>query len=139
MQSRARLTIYWPDIIEMGKDTTAAKLSTTMRDYFCRTAAPDLLWSDGGPQFTSHQFADFSQTWGVTHVTSSPHYPQSNAKAEATVKSMQKLISAAWTGPSVNWDQLSRALLHYRNTPSKRQTFAHTKTVWPLSTGRSSR
>ena len=29
----------WPDIIEMGKDTTAAKLSTTMRDYFCRTAA----------------------------------------------------------------------------------------------------
>ena len=29
----------WPDIIEMGKDTTAAKLPTTMRDYFCRTAA----------------------------------------------------------------------------------------------------
>ena len=37
----------WPDIIEMGKDTTVAKLSTNMQDYFCRTAAPDLLWSDG--------------------------------------------------------------------------------------------
>ena len=24
----------WPDIIEMGKDTTTAKLSTTLRDYF---------------------------------------------------------------------------------------------------------
>ena len=24
----------WPDIIEMGKDTTVAKLSTNMRDYF---------------------------------------------------------------------------------------------------------
>ena len=107
----------WPDIIEMGKDTTVAKLSTTLRDYFCRTAAPDLLWSDGGPQFTSHVFADFLQTWGVTHVTSSPHYPQSNGKAEATVKSMKKLISAAWTGRSVNWNQLSRALLQYRNTP----------------------
>ena len=91
-----------------------------MRDYFCRTAAPDLLWSDGGPQFTSHQFADFLQTWGVTHVTSSPHYPQSNGKAEATVKSMKKLISAAWTGRSVNWDKLSCALLQYRNTPCRK-------------------
>ena len=111
----------WPDIIEMGKDTTAAKLTTTLRDYFCHAAAPlDLLWSDGGPQFTSHHFADFLQTWGVTHVTSSPHYPQSNGKAEATVKSMKKIISAAWTGHSVNWDQFSRALLQYRNTPCRK-------------------
>ena len=80
----------------------------------------DLLWSDGGPQFTSHVFADFLQTWGVTHVTFSPHYPQSNGKAEATVKYMKKLISAAWTGRSVNWDQLSRALLQYRNTPCRK-------------------
>ena len=43
----------WPDIIAMGRDTTATKLAATLRDHFCRTAAPDLLWSDGGPQFTS--------------------------------------------------------------------------------------
>ena len=33
---------------------------------------------------------------------------------------MKKLISAAWTGCSVNWDQLSRALLQYRNTPCRK-------------------
>ena len=33
---------------------------------------------------------------------------------------MKKLISAAWTGRSVNWDQLSRALLQYRNTPCRK-------------------
>ena len=96
-----------------------AKLSTTIRDYFWCTAAPALLWSDGGPQFTSHQFTDFLQSWGVSHVTSSPHYPQSNGKAEATVKSMKKLISAAWTGHS-QLDQLSHALLQYRNTPCQK-------------------
>ena len=42
---------------------------------------------------------DFLKSWGVTHNLSSPHYPQSNGKAEATVKSMKKLISSAWTGP----------------------------------------
>ena len=75
----------WPDIIEMGKDTTASKLISVLRDHFCRTAAPDLLWSDGGPQFTSSQLADFLKTWGVRHSRSSPHYPQSNGKVEATV------------------------------------------------------
>ena len=110
----------WPDIIEMGKDTTASKLISVLRDHFCRTAAPDLLWSDGGPQFTSSQLADFLKTWGVRHSRSSPHYPQSNGKVKATVKSMKKLISAAWSGRSVNWNKLSPALLQYRNTPSRK-------------------
>ena len=110
----------WPDIVEMGNDTTAPKLAATLRDQFCRTAAPDQLWSDGGPQFTSHYLSNFLQSWGVKHLTSSPHYPQSNGKAEATVKSMKKLITAAWTGRSINWDILSRSLLQYRNTPCRK-------------------
>jgi transposase InsO family protein len=76
----------WPDVIELGKDTTANKLISVLRDQFCRTAAPDVLWSDGGPQFKSHLFAEFLVSWGVYHNTSSPHYPQSNGKVEATVK-----------------------------------------------------
>ena len=107
----------WPDIVEMGKDTTTPRLIGALRDHFCRTAAPDLLWSDGGPQFTSHLLANFLHTWGVKHAVSSPHYPQSN---ESTVKSMKNLISAAWTGRSINWDTLSRALLQYRNTPCRK-------------------
>ena len=110
----------WPDIIEMGKDTTAPKLTAALRDHFCRTAVPELLWSDGGPQFTSSKLAQFLATWGVSHIISSPHYPQSNGKVEATVKSMKKLISASWTGRSVDWNKLSRSLLQYRNTPCRK-------------------
>ena len=110
----------WPDIIEVGKDMMAMKLSASLRDHFCRTAVPDLIWSDGGPQFTSQHLATFLRDWGVSHEVSSPHYPQSNGKAEARVKSMKKLISAAWTGRSVDWTKLSRALLQYRNTPTRK-------------------
>ena len=70
----------WPDIIEMGKETTAIKLIAILRDHFCHTAAADLIWSDGGPQFISSLLASFLHIWGVRHVTSSPHYPQSNGK-----------------------------------------------------------
>ena len=42
-----------------------------MRRFVCRTAIPDILWSDNGPQFTSKLFCNFSQ--------------QCNGKIEATV------------------------------------------------------
>ena len=76
----------------MNRDTTTPKLITALRQSFCRTAIPDVLWSDGGPQFTCKMFKDFSQQWGFLHKTSTPHYPQSNGKIEATVKSMKKII-----------------------------------------------
>ena len=110
----------WPDVIEMSKGTSARKLIDALRNQFCRTAVPDLLWSDGGTQFTSSALQRFLDTWGISHRTSSPRYPQSNGKIEATVKSMKKLISAACTDRSVNWDMLCRSLLQYRNTPSRR-------------------
>ena len=92
----------WPDTIEMCKDTTTTKLIDALRDQFCHTTVSNILWSDGGPQFTSAKLANFLKELGVSHCTSSPRYSQSNGKAEAAVKSMKKLISsAAWTECSI--------------------------------------
>jgi transposase InsO family protein len=110
----------WPDIIHMGLDTTAPKTITVLRQLFCRTAVPDVLWSDNGPQFTSHKFQAFLKDWNVVHKVSSPRYAQSNGKAEAAVKSCKKLLKASWTGKSGNDNRLCRALMSYRNTPSRR-------------------
>ena len=46
----------WPAIISMEHDTTAPQLITALRQSFWHTAIPDVLWSDGGPQFTSKIF-----------------------------------------------------------------------------------
>ena len=109
-----------PAILPMNHDTTTPKLITALRQSFCRTAIPDVLWSDGGPQFTCKMFKDFSQQWGFLHKTSTPHYPQSNGKIEATVKSMKKIIRSAWNGRFLDDDKFCCALLQYRNTPSRR-------------------
>ncbi len=82
----------WPDIIPMGNNTTAPQLTSALRSSFCRTGVPGTFWSDQGPHFTSNTFQDFAKQWGFRHATSSPTYPQSNGKAEATVKSIKKLI-----------------------------------------------
>ena len=110
----------WPDIIQMSKGTSARKLIDALRSQFCRTAVPDTLWSDGGPQFTSASLQQFLNTWGISHRVSSPRYPQSNGKIEATVKSMKKLIISACSDRTVNWDKLCRSLLQYRNTPCRK-------------------
>ena len=72
----------------------------------------------------SKQFHDFGSQWGFKHATSTPRYLQSNGKSEATVKSMKKLIRTSWRGRSVDEDVLTRALLQYRNTPSRKDGLA---------------
>ena len=54
-----------------------------------------------------------------------PTYPQSNGKAESAVKSMKKIIEAAWAQHHL--DKEVRALLQYRNTPSRRDGFPQHK------------
>ena len=110
----------WPEIIPMGQNTQTHHLIMMLRQTFCRTAVPDILWSDGGPQFTSTLFNNFAAQWGFKHQTSSPRYPQSNGKIEATVKSMKKLLAASWDHRQLNEEKLCGALLQYRNTPSRK-------------------
>ena len=59
----------WPDVVFMGKDTTARALFEKARTLFCSTAAPDVFWSDQGPQFMTDKFQKFLKDWGVIHKT----------------------------------------------------------------------
>jgi len=110
----------WPEIIPMQTNTSTQRLIQSLTELFCRTSVPDILWSDGGPQFTSTHFNSFATQWGFEHRMSSPHYPQSNGKVEATIKSMKKIIASSWGNRSLNLGVMCRALLQYRNTPSRK-------------------
>ena len=110
----------WPNIVHLGHDATASRLLSAMKQVFCRSGIPDVIWSDQGPQFTSRLFQAFASEWEFRHITSMPTYPQSNGKAEAAVKSMKKIIRATWSGTQLDSGKLAHALLQYRNTPSQR-------------------
>ncbi len=75
--------------------------------------APDVIWSDQGPQFTSKMFIDFAKQWGFLRTTSSPTYPQSNGKIKATVNSMKKLIRTSWMRNCLDDSKLAQALLQH--------------------------
>ncbi len=45
--------------------------------------------SDNGPQFTARDFKQFIKLCGMTHVRTSPYYPQSNGKVERVIKTVK--------------------------------------------------
>ena len=55
------------------------------------------------------QFSEFAKTYSFSHITSSPHYLQSNGHAERAVKTVKKLLTDA--------DDPCLSLLVYRTTP----------------------
>ena len=54
-------------------------------------------------------------SYDIEHVTSSPHYPQSNGKAENAIKTAKNLLKKSKAAGT----DLYLALLAWRNTPSK--------------------
>ena len=83
---------YFSGFIEVERlqSTTTAAVSKAL---FARYGVPDVLVTDNGPQFASAEFVSFAGQWGFQHVTSSPHYPQSNGRAENAVKTVKRLFT----------------------------------------------
>ena len=56
---------------------------------------PDTLVSDNEPCYTSEVFTNMMQEYNVNHITSSPHYPQSNSLAEKNVQIVKNFLHKA--------------------------------------------
>ena len=111
----------WPIVRNLKKDTTTSRVTEDLLKMFEQYGLPEAIYSDGGPQFESEEFAEFCAKWKIDHTTSSPHYPQSNGIAENGVKAMKKLIHCSYDPERgcVNKDEWTRAIMIYKNTPKK--------------------
>jgi len=80
---------------------------------FARYGIPKLLYSDGGPQYSSNAFKKFSRDWEFEHRMSSPEYPQSNGMAERSIQTVKRMLKKC----KVDNKDPYLALLELRNTP----------------------
>ena len=56
---------------------------------------PNTLVSDNGPCYASEAFTKIMQEYNVNHITSSPHYPQSNGLVEKFVQIVKNFFHKA--------------------------------------------
>ena len=101
---------YMSKFIEVDKlqDMSSSTIDALKRQFSVH-GLPEVLRSDNGPQYASREFQEFCGKFNITHVTSSPAFPQSNGEAERAVQTVKRM----WTKSS----DKHIALLDYRTTP----------------------
>jgi len=82
----SRYIVHW----EIRESMTEAEVEIILQR--AREKFPDAkprIISDNGPQFISKDFKEFIRISGMTHVKTSPYYPQSNGKLERYHKTIK--------------------------------------------------
>jgi len=82
----SRYIVHW-EIRESMTERDVEIILQRAREKF-PNARPRII-SDNGPQFISKDFKEFIRISGMTHVRTSPYYPQSNGKLERYHKTIK--------------------------------------------------
>src|SRR5207237_1000469 len=82
-----RRFIVHREIREKMEEADVQTIIQRARELF-PDATPRIIW-DNGPQFIAKDFKEFIRVCGMTHVKTSPYYPQSNGKIERWHKSIK--------------------------------------------------
>ena len=83
----SRYIVHW----EIRESMTEADVETILQRG--REAFPGVtprIISDNGPQFVAREFKEFVRLCGMTHVRTSPYYPQSNGKVESWHRTVKR-------------------------------------------------
>jgi len=86
LDGASRFLLTW-DLRESMTEAEIAVLLLRAKEQFPE-ACPRVI-SDNGPQFIAKDFKEFIRLSGMTHVRTSPYYPQSNGKMERWNRSIK--------------------------------------------------
>jgi putative transposase len=85
----SRLIVHWEIREQMCERDVETILQRAKERY--PFATPRII-SDNGPQFIAREFKEYIRLMGMTHVRTSPFYPQSNGKLERWHKSLKQEV-----------------------------------------------
>jgi putative transposase len=86
LDGASRVIVHF-EIREKMEETDVQIILQRAREAY--PAATPRIISDNGPQFIAREFKEFIRIAGMTHVKTSPYYPQSNGKIERWHKTLK--------------------------------------------------
>ena len=104
----SRFIVHW-DLRESMTETEIEIILERAKEQYPE-AKPRII-SDNGPQFIAKDFKEFIRISGMTHVRTSPYYPQSNGKLERWHKSLKS--ECIRPGTPLSPEDARRLIQHY--------------------------
>ena len=93
----SRSIVHW-EIREKMQEIDVETILQRAREKY-PDATPRII-TDNGPQFVARDFKEFIRIAGMTHVKTSPYYPQSNGKIERSLRTLKReciRITSLWS------------------------------------------
>ena len=129
----------WAKAVPLRKTTGETVANFIKENIIIRFRVPHRIISDNGTPFVNNDVRKMLEFYQVKHHHSSPYYPQGNGQAEATNKTLIKIISKMSQEYIGGWAvHLPDALWAYRNSPKSAISFSpfslvyRTKVVSPV-------
>lgn len=91
----------------------AKSVISKMKSFFSRHGIPDEVGSDNGPNYESHEFVEFTNSYGFVHTTTSPRYPLAGGLHEWPVQTVKSMLKKA----EESGEDVYLVLLDEHNTP----------------------
>ena len=85
----------FPFVRKMPTPCTSHAVVAATADIFSEHGVPEKVVSDNGPHYDCVNYKKFAQEWGFEHVTSSPHFPQSNGFVERIIQTVKRTLLKA--------------------------------------------
>ena len=100
-------------IVREIKSMSAQHIAEHFKLIFSEYGWPDTLVSDNGPCYVAEMFTSLMKEYAVNHITSSPHYSQSNGLAEKFVQIVKNIFYKA----KDEGTNIYKCLMIYHHTP----------------------
>ena len=94
--------------VEFLKRSVSETVVKKMLSIFARFGVPDIIRTDGGPQFSCRYFRNFTDKYDIEHQITDPYMSQVNGSAERAVQVAKRLMRTS---------DPADALMAYRSTP----------------------
>ena len=110
----SRFIVHW-EIHESMKEKQIEIIIERAREMF--PGFEIRIISDNGPQFISKDFKEYIRVSGMTHVRTSPYYPQANGKVERVQKTVKQetVRKVAPKNLKEARESVGKYILHYNN------------------------
>ncbi|KAL6179060.1 hypothetical protein ACLB2K_050576 [Fragaria x ananassa] len=88
-----KFSTKWVEAVPLHKASGAAVCNFIREYIICRHGVPYKIVTDNETPFVNREVNDMLKGYGVKHRKSTPYYPQGNGQAEATNKTLLRILS----------------------------------------------